>query len=653
MNEQMNIKGLADAFSGAAQHHRSGNKDAAKAGYEGILAQQKAFQPFIQAQTDVGGQQKVLVQTIFSQTYNNLGIFLEEEKLFGQALTYFRKALDLSPGNVEALTNMARVYTQQRNFDSAYEAAKKALNLKPDFVPAIFQFCRACYNFGHVAEAITALEQVPEDLKTNAGLNTEYGRILEKAGRFEEAVQKFDLAIVLAPKNIYARISLANVLFKMNRFEKALNTYHEILQIDPKYVPALTGMGFLLQNMGQFQDAMKCYQDALAINPGHHETLGFYASILDLTGQTKEALEMASNLLQMPKIPERALLTGGLTKAGAERKLGQFDDAVETLKAIRPHAKTPLARIQVHFGLGYAYEQMQKPGEAFTEFEKANAAFLEANSALIPASGELEGLLDDLLAADFSVLKQDEKGEDAPVFIIGPVLGGGHALAQLLAYTPGVRVYEDTHVLQGIRRRIAKADGGYPDALFHFEEGDAEHLKELYDEVNAKSVFKGEEGGQVIEADAMHIIDLPLILKLFPGAKFVFIEGDARDSVFNTFAKDFIPTRTSVNYANLEKVATLYAKTMDVWAKYQKELSLEVLTLDYGTFIKDPAKGLLKVLKFIGHTDAKGAKKAYGEDAFFNKAAELENRLPPGRWEKYKAQMDAVADILKPYIKKN
>ena len=745
MTENMTIKQLAEMLNQAVNLQRDGDKEAARKKYEEVLFYEKTFKNSGRGQA--GGSQETLTKTIFSQAYNNLGIFLEEETLWGQALGNFRVALDFSPGNVEALTNMARVFSKRMNFDSALIVAKNALQLKPDYIPAVIQLCRVCYNLGSVGDALEALKEVEKELKTNVRLNVEYGRILEKAGRLGEAREKLEKAVALGPNNIYALLNLANVKFQLNSFSEALSSYQKILALNPKHVLALTGMGFLLQTMGQFPDALKCYQSSLAENPGHHETLGFYASLLGLmdqpkealelsekllkmpkiperaivtgslakasarsgilalnpkhvlalTGmgfllqtmgqfpdalkcyqsslaenpghhetlgfyasllglmdQPKEALELSEKLLKMPKIPERAIVTGSLAKASAERKLGLVDESIATLKGLKAYAKTTATRTQVSFGLGFSYDLLKKTGEAFREFEAANQEFLETNQALLGPGKEFPGLLDDLLAADFSnTFKRSTKAKsdpNAPVFILGPVLGGTMAVSQLIQFTPKVSVFENTHEIQGIRRQLMNSNLEYPGCLAELAAEELDHLKTLFDEIHEKSIAKG-QGGREIHVDALHIIDLPVIMKIFPNAKIVFVHCDPRDSVLNTFMKDFIPTRITISYAELETITGLYTKTMDLWDKYQKELPLDVLSVKYEDFIKDPKKGLQKILKFIDYKDLKGAKKAYEGDGFFNKAAEFSSKYPPGRWTGYRGYLGESLKTLAPYCK--
>ena len=78
---------------------------------------------------------------------------------------------------------------------------------------------------------------------------------------------------------------------------------------------------------------------------------------------------------------------------------------------------------------------------------------------------------------------------------------------------------------------------------------------------------------------------------------------------------------------------------------------MNVMAVNYEAFIKDPAKGLQKILKFMDYKDLKGAKKAFEDVGFFNKAAELSSKYPAGRWSSYRGYLGDILKTLKPFCK--
>ena len=132
MNQEINIKDLAQLLNAAVALHQSDQKTGAEEKYSEVLSYERDFQGVMQSDTPEAQQQSTLLRTIFSQAYNNLGVLREDERKFGQAIANFRNALDFAPGSIEAHTNLGRVFRKKGNYDSALGAIRGALDLKPD-----------------------------------------------------------------------------------------------------------------------------------------------------------------------------------------------------------------------------------------------------------------------------------------------------------------------------------------------------------------------------------------------------------------------------------------------------------------------------------------------------------------------------------------
>jgi DNA-binding response OmpR family regulator len=68
--------------------------------------------------------------------YNRLGIAFRRQKKFEEAVTYYLKALGISPLEPNLLFNLARAYLGFGRSGDAADALKRALSIKPDFVEA-------------------------------------------------------------------------------------------------------------------------------------------------------------------------------------------------------------------------------------------------------------------------------------------------------------------------------------------------------------------------------------------------------------------------------------------------------------------------------------------------------------------------------------
>ena len=85
------------------------------------------------------------------------------------------------------------------------------------------------------------------------------GNKLFKAGKYQEALAKFQQIIKVFPDAYPIYINIGNCYFKMNQYDKAIEAYKKVLKKDPNYIRALIAIGNAYLNRGNTEEAMKWY----------------------------------------------------------------------------------------------------------------------------------------------------------------------------------------------------------------------------------------------------------------------------------------------------------------------------------------------------------------------------------------------------------
>jgi len=655
MDNQTDIKGVVQLLNQAVAHHRADEKEAAEEKYSAVLSHEGSFRTLLASDRPENEQKRTLLRTVFSQAYNNLGVFREEEKNYGQAISGFRHSLDLAPGNVEAHTNLARVFRKQRNLENALAAARAALKLNPIYIPAIIQMSKICYALGRPGEAIEAVEKVAPRLEKNVRLNIEYGRLLDKTGQLHEARERFLKALSLEPDHTFALLSLGGVNIRLNRLGEALENYQAILKVNPEDILATTNVGFILQKTGQYDEAANAYKMALALDPGHQETLSLYASLLEMTGKPEDALMIAEQVLTTPKLEDRPYFTSLLTKAKCERRLGRTIEALDTLKTLLGGPVRATDRKRIYYQQGMTHDSLDQTEEAFRYFDKANAAFLEEAAIFEQDKNQLPDFIDKMLSTDFAPLLGEgyrlKSGDRrSPVFVTGFLMGGTDIVGAALSKVPDFQVLEDSTMMVGLRRGISR-DQDYPACLKDFGPEETKQWVDQY--YKLKDQFsKGPAGGIAVNTYPLDFIDLPLILKLFPDAKIIFVTMHPLDVVMNCYMKDFTPNPANLNFATFEDIAAIYEKTINVWRKFKKELSFDYIEVKAEALLDRPEKEMKKILAFIDPDKKTSAAEILNKDLLAELTGEMFSRYPTGRWKSYKKHLKEAKKRLDPLIRK-
>jgi predicted TPR repeat methyltransferase len=130
---------------------------------------------------------------------NNLGNVLVEEQRFEEAEAAYRQCLEVQPDFIDALSNLATIHSKRGEHVEAEALCRRAIAAKPDFG-------QAWYN---LSVSLLAQKRIDEGLAANSQ------------------------AILLWPKNLQARDSVARALVFLGRLDEAAELYREWLRVDP------------------------------------------------------------------------------------------------------------------------------------------------------------------------------------------------------------------------------------------------------------------------------------------------------------------------------------------------------------------------------------------------------------------------------------
>jgi tetratricopeptide (TPR) repeat protein len=133
-----------------------------------------------------------------------------------------------------------------------------------------------CYRrLGQYDEAVKSLERAVSVSSASAWRWVELGKALRRAGREEEAQEKFaaalkalETAVRDAPNHVGSQLRLAATLSEAGRTEDAAREFKRAIEIEPDSAEALNGLGYMWAEAGKHLDeALKLIERALEIEP--------------------------------------------------------------------------------------------------------------------------------------------------------------------------------------------------------------------------------------------------------------------------------------------------------------------------------------------------------------------------------------------------
>jgi len=269
----------------------------------------------------------------------------------------------------------------------------------------------------------------PETPEQSAMRLIDEGNALEDEGRNEEALRRYEEAILLAPGLARAHLNRGNILLANDMIEEALGAFTTALSLDSGYAAAHYNIGNTYARMGQHEAALNAYKKAIRLNPEFVDAEVALGCAQEDLGQLEDAAASYGRALEIQ--PDYAEVHGNLGKVLV--KLGQLDDAVASFRRaleIMPNSA------EMHFNLGMALRTSGQRDSALASLNRA----LEINPEHAAAHGEVGAILLELRQFDASIASSRRALAINPGFVL--VLNNlGCALKEIGQFDAAVAYY--------------------------------------------------------------------------------------------------------------------------------------------------------------------------------------------------------------------
>ncbi len=186
-------------------------------------------------------------------------------------LAIWQDTVDKAPNNERARVFLGLALSSRGGVDEAMTQFKRALQINPDYVFAYVNLGSASAARGRVDEVVTYLRKAAEIRPDLAEIRNNLGVALTRDGKLDEAVAQFGKALEIDPDYADAHNNLGRILAEAGKTAEAMPHLRRALDINPDYADAHYSLGVALAGRGRMDDAMTHFQDALRIRPDFAE----------------------------------------------------------------------------------------------------------------------------------------------------------------------------------------------------------------------------------------------------------------------------------------------------------------------------------------------------------------------------------------------
>jgi tetratricopeptide (TPR) repeat protein len=484
----------------------------------------------------------------------------------------------------------------------------------------------------------------------------------EDAGMFKESLNDLRRAHILAPADFTILNACGLCLARMDRWEEALRCYDQAVAIQSGFGQAWFNRGWVLERMGETAEAAKSYARAADINPENAQAWANLAMLSNRRGDAESVRRYAEKALALQPGHPTAVL------ALADSDVFEPVAAERRLRELLGTDLSNFDRAQAFGQLGDALDALGRPAEAFAAYNESNKLFRQEAAPRFEAPGQptvadtlkwltawAQALPSDPWAADPA--GQGEAGETAHVFLMGFPRSGTTLIESALARHPDVVSLEERDTLEGAVRAFMDD----PRDLSRLTSASSRELQSARADYWARvSKFGADPSGKIfIDKNPFNTLKLPVINRLFPGARIIFSVRDPRDVVLSCFRRRFNITPSTYEFLDLRRAAANYDGSMRLAALLRSKLKLNERLLFYERLVTDFAGEARAVCEFIG-ADWRDdlidfAGRARRGDVASASGAQIARGLyagGAGQWRGYLNELRPVLPILAPWVEK-
>jgi tetratricopeptide (TPR) repeat protein len=504
---------------------------------------------------------------------------------------------------------------------------------------------------GAIAEAALAAGQRHAALYLFAGVS----RL--RAGNAEAAVAMLAESDRLQPGQPQTLMALGDALRFTGQLFDARRALEAALALIPDYPAAWYSHALTLEGLGLLEPALDSYRRVAALAPGMAPGHAGMAAVFAQLGRPDEARAAAGRALALSADEPTAMIA--LARChGAEKR---HDEVISCLAPLANRTDVlPTDKIAAMTLLGDALDGVDRQDEAFAAYSAAGAGLAAIHGAgpsqhvaLIEA---IERAVASVDPAGFSGPATNVAGAaDRHVFLLGYPRSGVTLVEQVLATASDVETLEEVATLAGASEHYLHAEGIA--ALGRLSEPEAQALRNAY--WDAVRGFGADPAGKTfVDMDPLKTLHLPLIAKLFPAARVVFVRRDPRDVVWSCFRRSFVISAATREFTSLESTARHYDRVMRLAETCISRLPLNVHMLDYAALVRDFDAETQRLCAFVGlpwSEDMRRFDKTARERAVSTRSASQVRRGlfdGNGQWRRYERHLAPVLPILEPWVRK-
>ena len=523
-----------------------------------------------------------------------------------------------APRDWQSLNNLGNARLLLGDFDGAVKAFRQSLELNADVVAAWLNLARALVKSGQLDEAESRLRLAADRFPAEVQPLRDLHELMLRRDRPDEVVHEvLEQALKRAPNDKDLLLAAGRQRLFALQLEAAERAFRAVLRADPHDSDAWIDLANFYEHAApdRFPDLLAEVEQAGVPSP----------------------------------VPE-------IVRALAHRRSKQYSEGLAVLE----HVPAEFSPWVVEDLRGQFLDGLGDNAAAFAAFSRMNEAVAAKSSQPVAGAAGYRSLMRARLDLLTDAWRASWKAgpippeRPSPVFLVGFPRSGTTLLDTMLMGHPDVAVMEEKPVLNAVSRALE----GF-EAIASL---DGQGVREAQNRYFADSVRVGADFARkvLIDKNPLHLMQVPLIHRLFPDARFILALRHPADVILSCYFTNFRPTPSLANFLRLDTAAEFYDLAFAMWERSRECMEIGVHTVVYEQLVDDPEAQLRSLAEFLGlewrddmlEHQKTAESRGMITTASYAQVTEPIYRSSAGRWKRYRAQLEPVLPVLRPWAEK-
>ena len=204
------------------------------------------------------------------KAYSRLGVMSIERKSFEEAEKYLKQAVAIRPGDALNRYNLGIAYLRQNKTAEALQELEKAEATGEADATVLEGIGDAYFSLKNYDKSLDVYGRLRQGNDRNVRILSRIGEIYYEKGELDGAYEAYRKITTIEPATENARIAylnMGNILDDEQRFDEAIEAYQRALSISPKDDAAYYNLGIAYKHAGKPELAITAWKKAAELDP--------------------------------------------------------------------------------------------------------------------------------------------------------------------------------------------------------------------------------------------------------------------------------------------------------------------------------------------------------------------------------------------------